>query len=34
MDILKIPFLENCAVYERIEEGFSDDVKWCVNQTY
>lgn len=34
MEIPKIPFLENCFSYELIEDGFSSDIKWCVDQTY
>lgn len=34
MDIAQIPFLEKCLSYELINEGFSNDVKWCVDRTY
>lgn len=34
MEIPKIPFFENCSSYELIEDGFSSDIKWCVDQTY
>ena len=34
MDIPKIPFLETCLTYEYINEGFSTDVKWCVDDRY
>ena len=34
MDIPKIPFLENCLTYEFINEGFSTDVKWGVDNRY
>ena len=30
----KIPFLINCLSFELINEGFSNDVKWCVDHTY
>lgn len=31
---LQIPFLQKCSSFQLIEEGFSDDEKWCVDQTY
>ena len=34
MDIPKIPFLENCLSYVLINEGFSTDVKWNVDDRY
>ena len=34
MKIPQIPFLKNCSSYELIEEGFSNDIKWCVDHTY
>ncbi|TQR18508.1 aminoglycoside phosphotransferase family protein [Psychrobacillus soli] len=34
MDKLKIPFLHKCTSLHLIEEGFSDDEKWCVDNTY
>jgi aminoglycoside phosphotransferase (APT) family kinase protein len=34
MDIHSIPFLKNNLSFEFIDEGFSVDEKWCVDQTY
>ncbi|MFJ8064490.1 aminoglycoside phosphotransferase family protein [Psychrobacillus sp. NPDC096426] len=34
MDKLKLPFLHKCISFQLIEEGFSDDEKWCVDNTY
>jgi len=34
MDIPEIPFLENCLSYTLINEGFSTDVKWCIDERY
>lgn len=34
MDKLKIPFLHKCTSFQLIEEGFSNDEKWCVDQIY
>jgi len=34
MTIPKIPFLENYLSSELIKEGYSNDVKWCVDNTY
>ncbi|MBO0586860.1 phosphotransferase [Sporosarcina sp. E16_8] len=34
MDVPKIPFLTNCLSYRLINEGFSTDVKWCVDEKY
>lgn len=34
MEIPEIPFLKNCLSYELIEEGYSTDIKWCVDHTY
>ncbi|MEK4485885.1 aminoglycoside phosphotransferase family protein [Psychrobacillus sp. FSL H8-0484] len=31
---LDIPFLSKCTSFQLIEEGFSNDEKWCVDQTY
>ncbi|TQR20614.1 aminoglycoside phosphotransferase family protein [Psychrobacillus vulpis] len=31
---LGIPFLKNCTSFQLINEGFSDDEKWCVDHTY
>ena len=34
MEIPKVPFLEKCSDYKLIEEGFSNDDKWCIDHTY
>ena len=34
MYIPKVSFLEDCLSYELINEGFSTDVKWCVDERY
>jgi aminoglycoside phosphotransferase (APT) family kinase protein len=34
MDIPKIPFLKDCLSCKLINEGFSTDVKWCVDERY
>ena len=34
MNKLDIPFLNTCSYFQLIEEGFSDDEKWCVDHTY
>ncbi len=34
MDKLKIAFLRKCISFQLIDEGFSDDEKWCVDQKY
>ena len=34
MEIPKISFLENCTSFTLIDEGFSNDEKWCVDNTY
>lgn len=34
MDIPEISFLEDCLSYVLINEGFSTDEKWCVDNRY
>ncbi|GGA27542.1 aminoglycoside phosphotransferase family protein [Psychrobacillus lasiicapitis] len=34
MEKPNIPFLNKCTIFQFIEEGFSDDEKWCVDHTY
>lgn len=34
MNKFNIPFLNKCTSFQLIEEGFSDDEKWCVDRTY
>ncbi|WP_391209384.1 aminoglycoside phosphotransferase family protein [Psychrobacillus sp. L4] len=34
MNKFNIPFLNKCSYFHLIEEGFSEDEKWCVDHTY
>ena len=29
-----IPFLKKCTSYQKIDEGYSEDEKWCVDGIY
>lgn len=34
MELLQIPFLQNCLSFELIKEGYSSDEKWCIDNIY